>query len=81
MHVLIALTTGDKASLDPELKSAFTTKGLNARWLSADCRVLSTLVLSWIVKPLTFFHQGRISRTVIVIYTLAVCFYRSKIRL
>ncbi len=69
--VLIALTTGDKASLDPELKSAFTTAGLMHVLAVSGLHVgIIYLVLSWIVKPLTFFRQGRILRIVIVITAL-----------
>ncbi len=69
--VLIALTTGDKASLDPELKSAFTTAGLMHVLAVSGLHVgIIYLVLSWLTKPLLFVRYGKSFRILITIAIL-----------
>jgi competence protein ComEC len=71
LAVLTALTTGDKASLDPELRSAFSTAGLMHVLAVSGLHIgIIYLILSWIVKPLAFYRVGKLLQISIVIVFL-----------
>ncbi len=71
LAVLTALTTGDKATLDPELRSAFSTAGLMHVLAVSGLHIgIIYLILGWVVKPLVFFRMGKLFRVFIIIVFL-----------
>jgi competence protein ComEC len=68
LAVLVALTTGDKATLDPELRSAFSTAGLMHVLAVSGLHIgIIYLILGWLVKPLTFYRYGKPLKIILVI--------------
>ena len=71
LAILTALTTGDKGSLDPELRSSFATAGLMHVLAVSGLHIgIIYLILCWLVKPLEFYNHGKVLRISIIIFVL-----------
>lgn len=71
LAILIALTTGDKASIDSDLRASFATAGLMHVLAVSGLHIgIIYLILCWLVKPLEFYKHGKLLRMSIIVGAL-----------